>query len=368
MGSKASKQAPTETSSVTPSGGETKRTSSSNPRHFLKRKLLKPTDLGVDGTAEKAEDDSGSGDSSSTTKAGSDGDATAHSRTSSSTTRVTYASICNERSNSPGEPPAPPPRLPSPPPVLEESPGKWGIRPETSITEDGVAAEQESDRELTKQTSGHFRGKSSTGFDIFKAASNRNSTAVAASLPTLQSAAPTPTIQINGEVTPPLTGSTARNSPTTNNSLTSLSLHNSTPISHTSASTLPSSPPEAGPTAGTLRPTPSNYSISASPASSIIHLPLPTRPRPAETNAPLVTKLQTDCYQLHRTFHKSKNVHSSIDCMLCYRQDEENRWLCSWCALRICGWCRAKVEALRPKRAVVMNGSGRSTPMSRVRS
>jgi len=61
--------------------------------------------------------------------------------------------------------------LPSPPPILEESPSKWGIRPEISITEDGVAAEQESDRELTKQTSRHFRGKSSTGFDIFKVSS-----------------------------------------------------------------------------------------------------------------------------------------------------------------------------------------------------
>ncbi len=96
------------------------------------------------------------------------------STSQSTVTRSTYESETStiqttiDRSGSPNSRPATPdtkPLLPPPSPVPEESPSKYGIGRVGDI-DDGF----DLDRAGHQRT--HFRGKSSTGFDIFKVSSS----------------------------------------------------------------------------------------------------------------------------------------------------------------------------------------------------
>ncbi|KAK2738637.1 hypothetical protein FQN57_006955 [Myotisia sp. PD_48] len=58
-----------------------------------------------------------------------------------------------------------------------------------------------------------------------------------------------------------------------------------------------------------------------------------------EHGIPPLTKLHFSCYQFHRTFVRSNNVRYPLQCMTCLKADQQVRWRCLFCSLRICTDC-----------------------------
>ncbi|WEW56712.1 hypothetical protein PRK78_002161 [Emydomyces testavorans] len=54
---------------------------------------------------------------------------------------------------------------------------------------------------------------------------------------------------------------------------------------------------------------------------------------------PPLTKVHFSCYQSHRSFMVSKNAYHSVPCMTCLKADQQVRWRCTFCSLRVCGDC-----------------------------
>ncbi|KAF2087713.1 hypothetical protein K490DRAFT_65555 [Saccharata proteae CBS 121410] len=173
--------------------------------------------------------------------------------------------------------------LPSPSPVPEESPSKYGLAKKPSMTSVSDS-----------KTSMHFRGKSSTGFDIFKNTSK------------------------------------AQKSET-----------------RTFQNTL--SPPASPPANDT-----SNHKYTEQRPATTSTLERFRAARPRKTNAAALSIVQTDCFHSHRRFHRSHNGFAPVACMVCYATDKEDRWTCSWCALRICQNCRGKLESVPKKNLDVL--------------
>lgn len=57
-------------------------------------------------------------------------------------------------------------------------------------------------------------------------------------------------------------------------------------------------------------------------------------PGPAPLN-----KLHFACFQEHRNMPEAKNVWCSVPCMTCHKFDQEIRYRCVFCSLRICDGC-----------------------------
>ncbi|KAL8683278.1 MAG: hypothetical protein Q9186_000780 [Xanthomendoza sp. 1 TL-2023] len=62
-------------------------------------------------------------------------------------------------------------------------------------------------------------------------------------------------------------------------------------------------------------------------------------PRFDSVPAPRLRPIHFACYQMHRKMVCSQNVHHSVPCMSCGLEDDEERWKCVWCCLRICRQC-----------------------------
>ncbi|MCJ1314422.1 hypothetical protein MMC25_008104 [Agyrium rufum] len=62
-----------------------------------------------------------------------------------------------------------------------------------------------------------------------------------------------------------------------------------------------------------------------------------------DDEAPLVPPslriVHYDCYQGHRSIKVSNNMFSPVPCMVCGIKDNQLRWKCTFCCLRICGSC-----------------------------
>ncbi|KAL8817464.1 MAG: hypothetical protein Q9223_003706 [Gallowayella weberi] len=117
---------------------------------------------------------------------------------------------------------------------------------------------------------------------------------------------------------------------------------------------IPSPPPQTPPISRQASPLPPHQpSPSISPrqqsssrplsAASMTWRPHPLFPsQPARLDrvpAPRLRPIHFACYQMHRKMVCSQNVHHSVPCMSCGTEDDEERWKCVWCCLRICRKC-----------------------------
>ncbi|KAF2816336.1 uncharacterized protein BDZ99DRAFT_514930 [Mytilinidion resinicola] len=222
-------------------------------------------------------------------------------------------------------PPTPEPRtslvpsLPSPSPVPEESPSKYGLRDRSPSPKAGPPP-----------VSKHYRGKSSTGFDIFKASSGlQNARAY------LNTITPSPT---PSPIVTPIA-----------------SVMNTTTQSQETSEDEPLYSPRS----------PKIQELRRKRSSILLSL---NENRPATCNAPYLTVTHTDCYHNHAHFHPGKNTACPVACMLCYKDEPSERWTCTWCALRICSGCRANLERVPSRNICALKNSNFSTKDSRTRS
>ncbi|KAI6829182.1 hypothetical protein KC350_g7919 [Hortaea werneckii] len=63
---------------------------------------------------------------------------------------------------------------------------------------------------------------------------------------------------------------------------------------------------------------------------------------------------QLKCYRSHTRLLRSKNKAAPVECAVCHMDDDQEHWTCSWCALRMCRYCRKAfgeggVKALRTR-------------------
>lgn len=50
------------------------------------------------------------------------------------------------------------------------------------------------------------------------------------------------------------------------------------------------------------------------------------------------------CYQSHQRMLRSQNANHPVPCMTCRVGDDQVRWKCVWCCLRICGECMERLN------------------------
>jgi hypothetical protein len=75
---------------------------------------------------------------------------------------------------------------------------------------------------------------------------------------------------------------------------------------------------------------------------------------------PPLSNVQLDCYQSHRFMRNTRNKFCPVACMICARQDSEQRWRCSWCCLSACGSCMSLLAKVPDKDLrVVLDKIGR---------
>lgn len=65
---------------------------------------------------------------------------------------------------------------------------------------------------------------------------------------------------------------------------------------------------------------------------------LPPPPQPEPIPVPL-TKIHFACYQSHKSMPVANNYWYSVPCMTCQKVDQQYRYRCTFCCLRICGDC-----------------------------
>ncbi|KAI4125036.1 MAG: hypothetical protein LQ338_004501 [Usnochroma carphineum] len=88
------------------------------------------------------------------------------------------------------------------------------------------------------------------------------------------------------------------------------------------------------------RPTSSATSLGSRP-----HPLFPIRsPLLEKVPAPSLLPAHFACYQGHRRMLVSRNAQHPVPCMVCRVEDEEVRWKCVWCCLRICRGCMARLN------------------------
>nr|POF15514.1 hypothetical protein CFP56_48709 [Quercus suber] len=49
---------------------------------------------------------------------------------------------------------------------------------------------------------------------------------------------------------------------------------------------------------------------------------------------------QLKCYISHAKLHLSNNKHAPVECSVCHMDDDAEHWICTWCAIRMCRYCR----------------------------
>ncbi|KAI4169106.1 MAG: hypothetical protein LQ346_008996 [Caloplaca aetnensis] len=69
-------------------------------------------------------------------------------------------------------------------------------------------------------------------------------------------------------------------------------------------------------------------------------------PKLEKVAAPPLLPSHFDCYQSHRRMIVSRNVHCPLPCVVCKVEDEQVRWKCIWCCLRICGGCMESLDKI----------------------
>src|SRR5436190_15607934 len=64
---------------------------------------------------------------------------------------------------------------------------------------------------------------------------------------------------------------------------------------------------------------------------------------------PPLNKVHFACYQSHRSFAVSNNVRYPVPCMTCLKSDQQLRWRCTFCCLRICGDCVQAIQKCKAR-------------------
>ncbi|KXL50844.1 MAG: hypothetical protein FE78DRAFT_75014 [Acidomyces sp. 'richmondensis'] len=78
---------------------------------------------------------------------------------------------------------------------------------------------------------------------------------------------------------------------------------------------------------------------------------------------------QIRCYRNHTRLLMSKNKHAPVECAVCHMDDDQEHWTCSWCAIRMCRYCRKDfaergITALRQRIKQAELGGGLSASSS----
>lgn len=71
-----------------------------------------------------------------------------------------------------------------------------------------------------------------------------------------------------------------------------------------------------------------------------------------------------DCYQHHRTMNRLSNRHYPLTCQTCDKADAEDRWVCTFCHLRICEACLRALNAHQRVLRRLVDELASSTPFS----
>lgn len=100
-------------------------------------------------------------------------------------------------------------------------------------------------------------------------------------------------------------------------------------------------PAQLSPEANGTRPSQSHYDANqrAQEDGSSDAIPSPLPPQMTDIIVPPITKIHFSCYQSHRSMPGTTNVWYSVPCMTCSKIDQEERYRCIFCCLRICGDC-----------------------------
>ena len=91
-----------------------------------------------------------------------------------------------------------------------------------------------------------------------------------------------------------------------------------------------------------------------SPIPSHIHLPKTFPQGPIPIPAPPLTIVHMKCYQGHRRMLVSANKYNPVPCMVCKQEEQDKRWRCPFCALRLCGPCMAEFDRRKRDLEVVV--------------
>lgn len=90
-------------------------------------------------------------------------------------------------------------------------------------------------------------------------------------------------------------------------------------------------------------PGPSRHNSENRNSTFDLSLPMPAPPEGTYTVR--VLPEQKTCMTGHRNCIRSANVHHRIKCMTCLTNAANERWMCSFCSLRICSRCRTEFAA-----------------------
>ncbi|KAF1913846.1 hypothetical protein BDU57DRAFT_324467 [Ampelomyces quisqualis] len=112
------------------------------------------------------------------------------------------------------------------------------------------------------------------------------------------------------------------------------------------------SQPETSAAAQDARPA---AAAATAPASPIENAPTPPPPFTPLTRAPIplpqtlipaITSAHLSCYTNHTATIWSNNAFQPMGCMVCRANDRERKWCCTWCQLRICRSCSEELRVV----------------------
>ncbi|KAG5981762.1 hypothetical protein E4U55_002591 [Claviceps digitariae] len=71
-----------------------------------------------------------------------------------------------------------------------------------------------------------------------------------------------------------------------------------------------------------------------------------------------------NCFHQHKTMHRRSNRHYSLTCQTCDKADTEDRWVCTFCYLRICDSCLRALNGHHKVLRSLVDQLGMSNPLS----
>lgn len=75
-----------------------------------------------------------------------------------------------------------------------------------------------------------------------------------------------------------------------------------------------------------------------------------------------LTETHFGCFQQHRTMNRRSNRNCPLTCQTCDRADAEDRWVCTFCHLRICDACHRKLGSYQRDLRRLVDGLANSGP------
>ncbi|EPE37045.1 hypothetical protein GLAREA_09208 [Glarea lozoyensis ATCC 20868] len=132
----------------------------------------------------------------------------------------------------------------------------------------------------------------------------------------------------------------------------------------TAKSTPETSSPTSASTSTIRIPTPQKITFPTYPVAAYLtpqrSSSSPLSPSNSIPGGPSLSIVQLECYQSHRFMRNARNSFCPVACMICRRQDSEQRWRCSWCCLSACGSCMSLLAKVPGKDVrVVLEKVGR---------